>query len=44
MSDQLGTYYEDDEALAATGGPLAPYYEGIVTALLRITDGCVLPI
>lgn len=42
LSDQLGTFYDGDETVAATGGPLAPYYEGIVTALLKVTDGYVL--
>lgn len=38
LSDQLGSFYEDDGAPSPTG-PLAPYYEGIVAALLRVTDG-----
>ncbi|PAV15828.1 ARM repeat-containing [Pyrrhoderma noxium] len=38
LSDQLGSFYEDDGAPSATG-PLAPYYEGIVSALIRVTDG-----
>ncbi|THH07579.1 hypothetical protein EW145_g3285 [Phellinidium pouzarii] len=38
LSDQLGSYYEE-EGGPATSGPLTPYYEGIVNALLRVTDG-----
>lgn len=38
LSDQLGSYYEEENA-PPRSGPLAPYYEGIVTALLRVTDG-----
>ncbi|KAF7975253.1 hypothetical protein HWV62_10120 [Athelia sp. TMB] len=37
LADQLGTYYEDD-AEAAQSGPLSPYYEGVVQALLRVTE------
>lgn len=40
LSDQLGSYYEDENQ-PATNGPLAPYYDGIVQALLRVTDGLV---
>lgn len=39
LSDQLGLYYEEEEE--ASNNPLTPYYEGIVQALLRVTDGCV---
>ncbi|KAH8110302.1 ARM repeat-containing protein [Phellopilus nigrolimitatus] len=35
---QLGSFYEEEGATLSSG-PLAPYYEGIVTALLRVTDG-----
>ncbi|KAI5118628.1 hypothetical protein M0805_006995 [Coniferiporia weirii] len=38
LSDQLGSYYEE-EGGPASSGPLTPYYEGIVNALLRVTDG-----
>ncbi|KAH8112102.1 ARM repeat-containing protein [Phellopilus nigrolimitatus] len=38
LSDQLGSFYEE-EGPTLSSGPLAPYYEGIVTALLRVTDG-----
>ena len=40
LSDQLGSYYEE-EGTPAQSGPLAPYYEGIVNALLKVTDGYV---
>ncbi|EJD04944.1 ARM repeat-containing protein [Fomitiporia mediterranea MF3/22] len=36
LSDQLGAF--DEEEGAPAGNPLTPYYEGIVTALLRVTD------
>ena len=36
LADQLGVYYDDEEN--ATSGPLAPYYEGVVQALLRVTE------
>lgn len=38
LSDQLGSYYEDEKTVPSNG-PLTPYYEGIVSALLQITDG-----
>lgn len=38
LSDQLGTYI-DEENMTPSPNHLAPYYEGIVTALLRVTDG-----
>lgn len=37
LSDQLGTFYEQ-ESDAVDTQPLSPYYEGIVAALLRITE------
>jgi importin subunit beta-1 len=37
LADQLGAYYEDDPEANQTG-PLSPYYEGIVSALLKITE------
>ena len=40
LSDQLGSYYEEDDAQPRPG-PLSPYYEGIVNALLKVTDGYV---
>jgi importin subunit beta-1 len=36
LADQLGVSYEDEEN--PTSGPLTPYYEGIVQALLRVTE------
>ncbi|TDL26856.1 ARM repeat-containing protein [Rickenella mellea] len=38
LSDQLGSYYED-ETQPAQSSPLSPYYAGIVQALLRVTEG-----
>ncbi|EGN91784.1 hypothetical protein SERLA73DRAFT_100127 [Serpula lacrymans var. lacrymans S7.3] len=37
LADQLGSYYED-EADISQAGPLSPYYEGVVNALLRVTE------
>ncbi|EIW76776.1 karyopherin Kap95 [Coniophora puteana RWD-64-598 SS2] len=37
LADQLGGYYDDD-ADAAQTGPLSPYFEGIINALLRVTE------
>ncbi|GBE87129.1 ARM repeat-containing protein [Sparassis latifolia] len=37
LSDQLG-YSEGDDPQAATTGPLSPYVDGIVQALLRVTE------
>ncbi|KAG6911089.1 hypothetical protein DXG01_004604 [Tephrocybe rancida] len=37
LADQLGLYYEDDAEHPGTG-PLSPYYEGVVQALLRVTE------
>ncbi|KAH7907378.1 armadillo-type protein [Hygrophoropsis aurantiaca] len=37
LADQLGIYPED-EAEAAPTGALSPYYDGVVNALLRVTD------
>jgi importin subunit beta-1 len=41
LADQLGMYYEE-EGDASQSGPLSPYYEGVVQALLRVTETCVL--
>jgi importin subunit beta-1 len=37
LADQY-VYFEDEESQP---GPLSPYYEGVVDALLRVTDKCV---
>ncbi|KAF8889026.1 armadillo-type protein [Infundibulicybe gibba] len=37
LADQLGLYYED-ESETPQSGPLSPYYEGVVQALLRVTE------
>ncbi|KAF9468235.1 armadillo-type protein [Collybia nuda] len=37
LADQLGLYYEDEPEPGQTG-PLSPYYEGVVQALLRVTE------
>lgn len=42
LSDQLGSYYEDENAPQPSASPLQPYYEGIVQALLKVTDGFVM--
>jgi len=40
LADQYGLYFDDENEKPNTS-PLSPYYEGIVTALLRVTDRCV---
>ena len=40
LADQLGYTDGDDPAGAATS-PLSPYFDGIVQALLRVTETCV---
>ncbi|KAG6899172.1 hypothetical protein C0993_012665 [Termitomyces sp. T159_Od127] len=37
LADQYGLYYEDEAERPGTG-PLSPYYEGVVQALLRVTE------
>ncbi|KAG6861797.1 hypothetical protein C0995_011677 [Termitomyces sp. Mi166 len=37
LADQLGLYYEE-EVERPGSGPLSPYYEGVVQALLRVTE------
>ncbi|KAF5391964.1 hypothetical protein D9757_003286 [Collybiopsis confluens] len=37
LSDQLGLYFEHDESETGSG-PLSPYYDGVVQALLRVTE------
>jgi len=37
LADQLGSYYEE-EAEPSSTGPLSPYYDGVVQALLRVTE------
>ncbi|KAF8622289.1 hypothetical protein AX15_007152 [Amanita polypyramis BW_CC] len=37
LADQLGAFYEEDSEAASTG-PLSPYYEGVVQALLSVTE------
>jgi importin subunit beta-1 len=37
LADQLGSFYED-EAQGSTSNPLSPYYQGVVEALLRVTE------
>lgn len=39
LADQYVYFEEETESQA---GPLSPYYEGVVQALLRVTDKCVL--
>ncbi|KAF9074647.1 armadillo-type protein [Rhodocollybia butyracea] len=38
LSDQLGLYYGEDELETPANGPLSPYYEGVIQALLRVTE------
>ncbi|RDB23601.1 Importin subunit beta-1 [Hypsizygus marmoreus] len=38
LADQLGLYYEDENEPSQASGPLSPYYEGVVSALLRVTE------
>jgi len=38
LADQLGAFYEDDAAEPTQTGPLSPYYEGVIQALLRVTE------
>lgn len=40
LADQLSAYYDDDSETPSTG-PLSPYYDGVVQALLRVTERCV---
>lgn len=40
LADQLGVYFEEDPEANQTG-PLSPYYEGVISALLRVTETCV---
>lgn len=42
LADQLGVFYEDDPEARTAPGPLSPYYEGVVQALLRVTERYVL--
>ncbi|KAF8999789.1 armadillo-type protein [Cyathus striatus] len=37
LADQLAIYYEE-EGESVQSGPLSPYYEGVVQALLRVTE------
>jgi importin subunit beta-1 len=37
LADQLGAYFEDDPD-ANLSGVLSPYYEGVISALLRVTE------
>ncbi|KAM6493384.1 Armadillo-type fold [Amanita muscaria] len=37
LADQLGVYSDDDSEVVQTG-PLSPYYDGVVQALLRVTE------
>ncbi|PPQ77891.1 hypothetical protein CVT25_015378 [Psilocybe cyanescens] len=37
LADQYAVYYEDDGDIPQNG-PLSPYYEGVVQALLRVTE------
>ncbi|KAF9028063.1 karyopherin Kap95 [Hymenopellis radicata] len=37
LADQFSVYYEEDTE-ATQSGPLSPYYEGVVQALLRVTE------
>lgn len=37
LADQYGLYFEEESELAQSG-PLSPYYEGVVQALLRVTE------
>ena len=36
LSDQLSGFYEDEAAPAS--GPLSPYYQGVIDALIRVTE------
>jgi len=38
LADQYGLYYNEDDTDTAQNGPLSPYYEGVVSALLRVTE------
>lgn len=41
LADQYGLYYEDETERPGSG-PLSPYYEGVVQALLRVTERWVI--
>lgn len=38
LADQLGAYDEQEDNVQ--NGPLSPYYEGVIQALLRVTERC----
>ncbi|KAG5653924.1 hypothetical protein H0H81_009281 [Sphagnurus paluster] len=38
LADQLGIFYEDDPDFRPASSPLSPYYEGVVQALMRVTE------
>lgn len=40
LADQYSAFYEE-EGEPSSSGPLARYYEGVVQALLRVTERCV---
>lgn len=43
LADQLGNFNEDEnQAAPPTTGPLSPYYQGIVEALLKVTETYVM--
>ncbi len=42
LSDQLGSYFDEENAPQPSTSPLQPYYEGVVQALLKVTDGFVI--
>lgn len=42
LSDQLGSYYDEESQPQPSASPLQPYYEGIVQALLKVTDEFVI--
>ncbi|TFK71549.1 ARM repeat-containing protein [Pluteus cervinus] len=37
LADQLGAYYEEEQD-AGQPNPLSPYYDGVIQALLRVTE------
>lgn len=38
LAQQYNAYYEDEGATETQTGPLSPYYQGVVEALLRVTE------
>lgn len=40
LAEQLGGSFYDEDGNESPSGPLSPYYEGVIAALLRVTERC----